>query len=55
LQTDSIMPSVTHMEGAKNVIEHGGAYWLLDIIAIGAVGAVAGIDADDIADSPPEM
>jgi hypothetical protein len=45
------MPSVTHMEGAKNVTEHGGAYWLLDIIAIGAVG----IDADDIADSPPEM
>jgi hypothetical protein len=45
------MPSVTHMEGAKNVTEHGGAYWLLDIIAIGAVG----IDADDIADSAPEM
>jgi hypothetical protein len=35
----------------KNVTEHGGAYWLLDVIAIGAIG----IDADDIADRPPEM
>jgi hypothetical protein len=29
-----LVRSVTYTDGAKYVAEHGGAYWLLDIIAI---------------------
>jgi hypothetical protein len=30
----SLVRTVTYTDGAKYVAEHGGAYWLLDIIAI---------------------
>jgi hypothetical protein len=30
----ALVRSVTYTEGAQYVAEHGGAYWLLDIIAI---------------------
>lgn len=40
-----IVPNVRYTDGAKNVADHGGAYWLLDEIALAQRGdkAVAGV------------
>lgn len=30
----SLVRSITYTDGAKHVVDHGGAYWLLDEIAL---------------------